>query len=353
MPLLHRIAGDRHFGRAGHLVLFLLIIVAASACQTAEDGATNSGPITLANDESSSGLVPLALPTLTPLQRPPDRPLQVVATTSIIGDVVAHVGGDATSLTTLMAAGQDPHSYEPSTGDLTKVAESDLIFVNGWQLEEALLDDLTNIAVEAPIVPISANITPLLPAGEAHEHGAVDPHVWLDPQLVTQWVHNVQDVLSDLDPANAPVYAANAAAYLKELAALDDDMVQQLSQIPPASRKLVTNHDSLTYFAHRFDFEIVGAVIPAPSTVAEPSAQQLAALVQKMREENVCTIFAETTASPRLAETVAAELTTCDTVDVLLLHTGALGPPGSGASSYTEMMRTNTDTIVRGLETGD
>jgi len=337
----------RHF-IARHLILILLIILTASvACQASgQQDAT-----------SAEALQPLALPELAPVQHAPDQRLQVVATTGIIGDVVGQVGGKRIELTTLMGPGEDPHSYEPSTGDLTRVAQADVILVNGWQLEEGLLDDLANVSGETPIVSISANITPL-PYGrhadetepeEDGEHSAADPHVWLDPQLVAQWVRNVDALFSSLDPANAGHYAANAAAYLEELAALDEYMAERLSEIPPARRKLVTNHDALAYFARRFDFEIVGAVIPAASTLAEPSAQELAGLVQRMREENVCTIFAESTASVRLAETVATELSGCDNVQVLSLYTDALGAPDSNVGSYLQLMRTNTDTIVQGL----
>jgi len=111
----------------------------------------------------------------------------------------------------------------------------------------------------------------------------------------------------------------------------------------------VTNHDALAYFARRFDFEVVGTVIPAASTVAEPSAQEMVSLVQRMEAEGVCTLFAESTANARLAETIAAELEGCERVQVLSLYTGALGPPGSGAESYLDMMRANTETMVRGL----
>lgn len=300
----------------------------------------------------------LELPQLAPVESDDGRALQVVATTSIIGDVVGQVGGDALELTTLMGPGQDPHSYEPSTADLTQVAEADVIFINGWDLEEGLVDDLETIAGEAPLVPISANITPLAfgehekDEEEAHGHEDADPHVWLDPQLVMQWVQNVEMVLSRLDPERAELYEANAAAYGEALAALDARMEEELDQIAPERRKLVTNHDSLAYFARRFNFEIVGTVIPGASTLSEPSARALAALVERMREEGVCTIFAETTANARLAETVAAELEGCEEVQVLSLYTGALGEAGSGAESYLGMMEENLGVVGR-LGIGD
>lgn len=326
-----------------------ILLALAAACGQASTGV----------GEEAEALPSLALPELAPVHTGATRPLRVVATTGIIGDVVAHVGGDQIVLTILMGPGQDPHSYEPSTADLTRVAEADVIFVNGWDLEEGLVDDLANIAGDAPLIPVSAGIAPLFSGAHDREDGPehenerdADPHVWLDPQNVRRWVQNIEQVLGNLDPANAGAYAASAQTFEQELAALEAAMEAQLAQIPDDRRKLVTNHDALAYFARRFDFQIVGTVIPAASTMAEPSAREMVTLVQNMRAEGVCAIFAESTSSVRLAETVAAELDNCDEVQVLSLYTGALGPPGSGAGSYLDMMRANTDAIVRGLGTG-
>ena len=294
-----------------------------------------------------------AAPTLPPLAAAAldGRPLRVAATTSVIGDVLAQVGGDAIELTTLMAAGQDPHSYEPGAGDLTAVADADVIFVNGWDLEESLAQTLRTIGADIPVVPISAGIVPLaLGADEGHgEQGGADPHVWLDVANVRRWTQTAAEVLGALDPANAAVYAANAAAYDAQLAELDAFIKAEVATIPAGQRLLVTNHESLNYFARAYGFETVGTVIPAASTLAEPSARDLAALVEVMREQDVCTIFAETTVSDALAQTIAAELDGCADVGVRPLYTGALGPAGSGADSYLGMMRANVAEIVAGL----
>lgn len=303
-------------------------------------------------------------------------PLQVVATTSIIGDVIARVGGTAIQLTTLMGPGQDPHSYTPAARDLTAVANAHVIFVNGWDLEEGLLRDLEAIGENAPIVPISANIQPQAFGAHSpdeehghegedeyghededeheedehgHEHSGADPHVWFSIHNVEQWVENVAHVLSDLDPANAEMYESNAAAYKDELEALEAYAAAQLAAIPEQNRFLVTNHDSFGYFAREYGFEILGTVIPGVSTLSEPSASDLAGLIAEMAEHGVCTIFTETTVSDSLAQTVAGELSACDDVQVLQLYTGAIGPAGSGADSYVGMFRANVDTIVSGL----
>jgi len=311
------------------------------------------------------------------------EPLKVVATTSVIGDVVAQVGGDAIQLTTLIGRGQDSHSYEPATQDLTAVAEASVIFVNGWNLEERLIDNLESIGEDTPLVPVSANIVPLAVAGETdehqeegeeaaedgehedegqeaaededhededeHDHSGGDPHTWFSVHNVEQWVENIEHTLSDLDPANAAMYKSNAAAYRAQLEELEGYAAAQLAGIAANNRVLVTNHDSFAYLAHEYDFEILGTVIPGVSTLAEPSASDLAGLIEVMREHGVCTIFTETSVSDSLARAVAAELTSCEQVQVLPLYTESVGPAGSGADSYIGMFRSNVDTIVQGL----
>lgn len=295
--------------------------------------------------EGEESVEPLGLPELKAAELG-DKPLSVVATTSIIGDVVAQVGGDAIALTTLLGPGQDPHSYVPAARDLTAVSEADVIFVNGWDLEEGLVNDVQNIAVEIPILPISANIEPL-PFGEKD---TADPHVWFDVQNVEQWVENAAQVLGELDPANATLYEENGAAYREELEGLDSYAKEQLAEIPEAQRFLVTNHDAFGYLAEAYGLTTLGTVIPGASTLAEPSASDLAGLIAKMEEHGLCTIFTETAVSDTLAQTVAGELSNCEEVKVLALYSGSIGTADSGDDSYITMFQTNVDTIVAGLE---
>lgn len=289
----------------------------------------------------------LTLPTLSAANLN-GEPLQVIASTSIIGNVVTQVGGNSIALTTLIAPGQDPHSYEPGAQTLTAVAQADVIFVNGWDLEESLVHNLESIGKDVPIVAISANIKPL-PLKD-NEHSGADPHVWFDIQNVVQWTENVARILAALDPANAAAYQDNAAAYKAELIALEADVKEQLAVLPPEKRVLVTNHDSFAYFAQAYDFEILGTVVPGSSTIAEPSATDLTTLISTMEAHGVCTIFTETTVSDNLSQTVAAELDVCDAVQVVPLYTGAIGPTGSGAESYIAMFRANVEAIVAGLK---
>lgn len=324
-----------------------------AGCSSADQASQSQTTTTTPTTGQASNLEMLTLPSLRALDLS-GRPLRVVATTSIIGDVVSRVGGDAIELTTLMGPGQNPHSYEPAAKDLAAVSSADVIFVNGWDLEETLVANLKAIGENAVIVPVSANIEPM-PFNDADAEGGEgqarpDPHTWFSVHNVEQWVKNIEQVLSALDPANAETYAANAKAYLAKLSELDAYAQAKLADIPPEKRVLVTNHGAFGYFARDYDFEILGTVIPGMSTLAEPSASDLADLVATMETHGVCTIFTETTVSDTLAQTVASELSGCDEVKVLPLYTGSVGPPGSGADSYIGMFRANVDTIAEGLK---
>lgn len=346
-------------GKIAWRIVLLFLLILLIGCSGADTEAETAVPAT--TNQTDTKL--LTLPTLSAADLN-SEPLQVIASTSIIGDVVAQVGGDAIALTTLMAAGLDPHSYEPGAQTLTAVARADVIFINGWNLEESLVHDLETIGEDVPVVAISANIEPLTP-GEAehdeededvyeeedeHEHSGADPHVWFDIQNVVQWTENAAQVLAELDPANADVYQENAAAYMAELTNLETSVQEQLAEIPAENRVMVTNHDSFGYFAQAYDFEILGTVVLGSSTIAEPSAADLTALIGTMEEHGVCTIFTETTVRDSLSQTVAAELDECESVQVVPLYTGAVGPSGSGAESYIDMFRVNVEAIVAGLK---
>lgn len=323
------------------LVALLAGGLALVGCGGAEEEEEPVVPVESSGEATVDGEV-LSLPELEAAQLD-GRPLEIVATSSIIGDVVATVGGDAINLRTLMEPDEDPHGYQPSSGDLAAVADADAIFVNGWDLEEGVLSSLEDVAEYGPLVPISAGITPRM------ENGSVDPHVWLDPNSVLVWAGNVEEVLSALDPDNAALYADNAQAYRVQLEDLDEYLASQVAIIPEANRLLVTNHDSLGYFADRYRFEVIGTVIPGTSTGAEPSASSMAQLADTMTAEGVCTIFLEAPANASLAEAVAEEVDGCDDVQIQHLYTGALGPVGSPAGTYIGMMRTNMATMVEGL----
>ena len=180
-----------------------------------------------------------------------------------------------------------------------------------------------------------------------HAHGAFDPHFWFDPIRVGVAVDGIAARLSALDVANADFYAANAAAYKAELAELDDWARERVDEIPAADRKIATSHDALGYFALNYGFEIVGTVIPGGGTEVEPSAQDVAALIERLREEGVKAVFTETTVSDRLTRRVAEEAGAKIIND---LYTGGMSEIGAGAGTYLNFMRYNTSLIVDALK---
>jgi len=286
-------------------------------------------------------------PDLSPVQLAPGEKLNVVATTNIVGDVVANIGGESINLTILMGAGQDPHTFEPTPRDLALLEEADVIYINGLGFEEGLLEPIEEQAAAGiPVVSVSTGIL-LLETGEDHEHGIYDPHVWMNPENVMIWADNIAAALSTLDPQNTNTYQANAADYIAQLQDLTAYIEQQVEQLPVEGRILVTDHDSLAYFADRFGFDIVGTVVPGATTAAEPSARDLAQLTETIREVQAPAIFVDASISSKTARTVADEVGY--EVAVLTLYEGSVGPQGSGAETYVDMMRTNIDAIVGGL----
>jgi ABC-type Zn uptake system ZnuABC Zn-binding protein ZnuA len=215
-----------------------------------------------------------------------DGPLHVVATTSIVADVVANVGGEAIELDTIIPRMTDPHGYQLTPGDLRMLHDADVVFINGLGLEESLEHSLTQLPEGIPIVSLSEGIqlrefslerpdTDADHDQEAHAATGVDPHVWFDPQNIEVWTDNAAQSLAALDTANAAAFQANSETYHDQLENLHHWILAQLEEIPQADRKLVTDHLFMGYFAERYDFEIINALLPAFSSAASPSAQEL------------------------------------------------------------------------------
>ena len=302
-------------------------------------------------------LAPLALLLLAPpsfAQTPAagDR-LQVVASFSILGDLVERVGGDAVQVTTLIGPGVDAHTYDPAPTDLVTLEEAGVIVENGLGFEPWLDGFYESAQPSAVQIVAAEGITPRQ-ASEAHagegvqEHGDFDPHVWHDVANVIVMVGNIRDALITADPANAELYEANAAAYIAELEALDAAIREQVATLPEDRRKLVTSHDTFGYFADAYGFEVLGTALGSLSTEAgDPSAQEIATLIGQIEEAGVPAIFAENVANPDLMESIAAE------AGVALappLFTDALGPEGSPGDTYVGMMQSNVTTIVDALK---
>ena len=282
---------------------------------------------------------------------PPDGRLQVVATTSIVGDVVGNIGGELIELTVLVPPGGDPHTFEPRPQDIAAVSDAQVVFASGLGLEEALKGVL-EANVKGTLVEVSDGLAVIpLQAKDEHEgaqpeHGTGDPHTWMDPNNVIIWAGNIATALAEADPANRATYQANAESYIAELRELDAWIRQQVEQVPPKQRKLVSDHAVLGYFAAEYGFEQVGLVIPALSSSAAPSAQELAALVDAIRAQDVRAILVSTTVNPALSEQVADDTG----AELVFIYTGSLSQPGGEASSYIQLMRYNVQTIVDTLK---
>ena len=286
--------------------------------------------------------------------RQENESLKVVATTNIVGDVVAQIGGELIDLYVLLPPGTDPHSYQPIPQDVARVSEADLVFANGAGLEEFLQPMLKNAGGQHRVVEVSEGIKLLdtlhiegaSRAENDQAHTAGDPHTWFDPNNVILWVQNINQALNEADPQHAADFDVNAQSYITELETLDRWIQQQVEMLPSESRRLVTDHTSLTYFANRYGFELVGAVIPAYSTLAEPSAQELAALEETISKLNVKAVFVGESTNPALAEQVSQDLG----IQLVKLYNGSLSAPGGPASTYLEFMKYNLNAIIGALK---
>jgi ABC-type Zn uptake system ZnuABC Zn-binding protein ZnuA len=278
----------------------------------------------------------------------------VLVVESFLADIAQNIAGDRLTVETLIPTGVDPHAFEPSPRDVARIADSSLLIISGAGLEKWLQKTLDNAGGQHVVIEASKGLQGRAPReGEEAGHPdttpqelAVDPHFWLDPLNVIRYVENIRDGLITMDPAGQDTYTRNAAAYILQLKQLDEDIRAQVEQIPPERRMIVTNHESLGYFADRYGLQIIGAVIPSVSSDASPSAQQLAHLIDRVRSTGVSAIFLEVGANSRLAEQIAAET---DIKVVTGLNTESLTREDGPAPTYLEMMRENTRLIVEAL----
>lgn len=271
--------------------------------------------------------------------------LDVVVTTTILGDVVRVIGGDRIELTVLLPVDTDPHSFQPTPRDLAAVAEADVVFINGLGLEESLEAVVENAVENARVVAVSEGVE-TISIDQEHEHGGPNPHVWMNPHNVIVWAENIALNLGELDSDNVEAYTANAEAYIEELEALDSWILEHVAALPEENRKIVTDHDTFAYFIRRYGFELVGTINPGYSTLAEPSAQDIAALEDEILAFNISVVFVEVSVNPNLAERIAEDTGT----QLVFLYTGALSGKDGPAPTYLEMMRFNVRMMVGALE---
>ncbi|MBM3995020.1 MAG: metal ABC transporter substrate-binding protein [Planctomycetes bacterium] len=285
--------------------------------------------------------------------RRPGR-VRVVATYSILGDLVQNVAGDSAEVTTLVGPDCDAHTFEPTPKDGVSLAEADIVFENGvnfegWldKLHKSSKSKAKRIVVTEGLQLRGGECNHAHKPGEKHEHED-DPHVWHDVKNAIHMVSVIRDQLAEADPPSAETYKANATAYLAKLKALDAWVVEKVTSVPKQNRKLVTSHDTFGYFAERHGFEIVGTMLTSVSTEAsDPSPATFARLVESVKAAKVPAIFAENVHNPKLMERLGKE------AGVRLaqpLFTDALGKPGSEGATYEKMVRHNVTIIVEALK---
>ncbi len=264
-------------------------------------------------------------------------PVKVLATTSFLADIAQNVAGSRLMVQSLIPVGANPHEYQPAPKDAATIGDTQVLIVNGLGYE-AWLTNLLGASDHQPALITATN--GLQPIGE-------DPHMWMDPQSVVQYVENIRLGLSKVDPAGAPEYATNAAAYTTSLKALDAWIKDQVSQVPADKRMLVTNHDELGYFARAYGLKVVGAVIPNVTSEAGPSAQQMAQLIQTVRAAGVPAIFLDVNENRNLAQQIASETGAKVVTD---LYIESLSVPGGPAPTYVDMLKHDVTAIVNALK---
>jgi zinc/manganese transport system substrate-binding protein/manganese/iron transport system substrate-binding protein len=266
--------------------------------------------------------------------------LKVVTTTTVFADIVQNVGGTRVTASSIIPAGVGPEDYEPKPDDAVKLADARLIVSNGVGLDN-FLDRL--------IASGSGGETARLVLGDGIPTITIDgepnPHFWLDPSLVKEYyLPAIVAKLTEVDPDGEATYQANGDAYGVRLDQLDAELKAKVQEIPTDNRKLVTFHDAFPYFARHFGFELIGVILA--NVGQEPSASELAALVDEVKAAHVKAVFSEAQFSPRLAETLATEAGITQVVTTL--YNDALGP--APADTYLGLMRWNVDQIVPALK---
>ena len=266
----------------------------------------------------------------------------IVATTSILGDIASAVAGDEAQVEVLIPIGVDAHDFSPSAQQAGLIAEADLVVSVGLGLEEGLTDVLAS--AEADGVEVLELGPAVNPIALQDDEDRPDPHFWMDPLRAGEAARVVADALSENVPGD---WVTRADAYAREMETIDADVMETLSAIPAQDRQMVTNHESFGYFGDRYEFEILGVIIPGGDTLADPSSAHVAELVAVMEEAGSNVIFAETTEPTALAEAIAAELG--GEAEVVELYTESLGEPGSEAGTLPGMLITNAERIREAL----
>ncbi len=273
-------------------------------------------------------------------------PIKVVTSFSILEDVVQNVGGQLVNITNFVPRDGDAHTYTPTTQDVRALGDAKIVFLNGLGFEGWFEKLAKNAASKAKIIKVSDGLkTQKISVGD--ETGEIDPHMWWNLQNTIAYTKKIASTLTQADPKNSSLYQKNAATYIKTLQSLDAWAKLEVQKIAVKNRVLVTNHDALGYFASRYGFKVLGTIIPSGGTEREPSAKEIAKLIDAIKTNNVRAIFTENTLNPKLANAIAS-----DTGVKIAppLYTDSLGLKGSSGESFIKAFQYNINTIVNALK---
>lgn len=282
----------------------------------------------------------------------PAAKLAVVASFSILGDIVANVGGDRVQVAMLVGPDQDAHVYQPTPDDIKKVAHASLVVVNGLGFE-GWLERLARSASYKGDIVVASNGVKAREMAEDSEHDPrhgsghadhLDPHAWQNPLNVVLYTDNIVAALSKRDPAGAALYRKNGTSYINALKQLDAWASAQFAAVPAAKRKVITSHGAFHYFGAHYKVDFIAP--QGMSTDSEPSAREVAAMIRQMKKEHIKAVFIENMASPKLIEQIAGE---AGAAPGGKLYSDALSGSTGPAPDYLRMMRYNVGQILDGL----
>ncbi|UVF19131.1 metal ABC transporter substrate-binding protein [Microvirga terrae] len=284
----------------------------------------------------------LALAASTPSMAQGADRLKVVATFSILGDMVRNVGGERVEVATLVGPNGDAHVYSPTPADGRRLAEAGIVFTNGLKFEGWIDRLVKSSGTRAATIEAGRGVKALRGEDEGHGHGhdhghgGADPHAWQSIGNAKIYVANIRDALIAADGAGRATYEANAAAYLKQLDDLDAEVKGLVAGIPPERRRIITSHDAFRYFEEAYGIDFVAP--QGVSTEAEASAKDVARIIQQIRRERIAAVFVENVSDARLMERIAKETGARIGSRV---YSDALSEPGGPAGTYIDMMRHN------------
>ncbi len=282
---------------------------------------------------------------LAPVGARAGQPLKVVASFSILGDMVQNVGGDRVAVTTLVGPDADTHVYQPTPADAKALAGADLIVVNGLGFEGWINRLVKASGYKGKVVVASEGVKPRTMIDEDEGGKKItDPHAWQSLASGKTYVANIEKALAQADPEGAAVYAANAKAYQEKIDAMDAWVKAEFDKIPRAKRKIITSHDAFGYFGQAY-----GVTLLAPmgfSTESEPSAKDVAKLIQQIKKENVKALFIENMTDPRLIENIAKETGVKPGGE---LYSDALSKPDASGATYLDMFKNNVTKMTAAM----